>query len=108
MSVFWMLATAISSSLITLIVVALWGHFYFQPRLRNNLQRELDEQVENAAQVISERVEEGVRRGLVEGVRNLPSREVLEGASRSLARTGAELVSERLGQIFGSPRKDRD
>ena len=107
MSIFWMFATAISSSLITLIVVAFWGHFYFQPRLRNNLQQELDEQVENAAQVISERVEEGVRRGLVEGVRNLPSREVLEGASRSLARTGAELVSERLGQIFGSPRKDR-
>ena len=106
MSIFAIGASAVLSSLLTLVVVAVWGHFYFQPRLRNTLQRELDEQVEAAAQVISERVEEGVRRGLVEGVRNLPSREVLEGASRSLARSGAELVSERLGQIFGGgPRK---
>jgi hypothetical protein len=82
-----------------------WAHFYFQPRLRDSLQRELDEQVEKAAQVLSDRVEEGVRRGLVEGVRNLPSKELLEGASRNLARTSAEMVGERLGQIFG--RKDR-
>lgn len=107
MSIFAIVVSAALSSLFTLIVVAVWGHFYFQPRLRDTLQRELDEQVESAAQVISERVEEGVRRGLVDGVRNLPSREVLEGASRSLARSGAELVSERLGQIFGGPRKDR-
>ena len=107
MNTFAMIATAVMSSVFTLVVVAAWAHFYFQPRLRNTLQRELDEQVEAAAQVISERVEEGVRRGLVEGVRNLPSREVLEGASRSLARTGAELVSDRLGQIFGSPKKER-
>ncbi len=78
---------------------------YFQPRLRDSLQRELDEQVEKAAQVLSDRVEEGVRRGLVEGVRNLPSKELLEGASRNLARTSAEMVGERLGQIFG--RKDK-
>lgn len=108
MTIIAIIATAVLSSLLTLLVVAVWGHFYFQPRLRDSLQRELDEQVESAAQVISERVEEGVRRGLVEGVRNLPSREVLEGASRSLARTGAELVSERLGQILGGSRRDRN
>ena len=105
MPIFAIIATAVLSSLLTLCVVAIWAHFYFQPRLRNSLQEELDEQVESAAKVLSERVEEGVRRGLVEGVRNLPSREVLEGASRSLARTGAELVSDRLNQIFGGPRK---
>ena len=108
MTVGWIVLTAALSSLFTLVAVAIWGHFYFQPRLRSNLQKELDEQVENAAQVLAERVEEGVRRGLVDGVRNLPSREVLEGASRSLARTSAELVSERLGQIFGGGKRDRD
>jgi len=107
MSIFAIIVSAVLSSLLTLLVVAIWGHVYFQPRLRNTLQRELDEQVESAARVISERVEEGVRRGLVEGVRNLPSKEMLEGASRSLARSGAELVSDRLNQIFGGPRKDR-
>ncbi|MED5389257.1 MAG: hypothetical protein VX793_10425 [Pseudomonadota bacterium] len=103
----WVIATAVLSSVMTLTVVALWGRFYFQPQLRDNMQKELDEQVEKAAQVLAERVEEGVRRGLVDGVRNLPSREVLEGASRSLARTSAEMVGERLGQIFGGGKKER-
>lgn len=107
MSMMWVIATALLSSAMTLVVVALWGRFYFQPRLRDSMQQELDEQVEKAAQVLSERVEEGVRRGLVEGVRNLPSRELLEGASRSLARTSAEMVGERLGQIFGAPKKNK-
>ena len=105
MSMIWVIATAVLSSAMTLAVVALWGRFYFQPRLRDSMQQELDEQVEKAAQVLSDRVEEGVRRGLVEGVRNLPSKELLEGASRNLARTSAEMVGERLGQIFG--RKDK-
>ena len=104
MSMIWVIATAVLSSAMTLTVVALWGHFYFQPRLRDSMQQELDEQVEKAAQVLSSRVEEGVRRGLVDGVRNLDTREMLEGASRSLARSSAELVGERLGQIFGAPR----
>ena len=107
MSMIWVIATAVLSSAMTLAVVALWGHFYFQPRLRDSMQKELDEQVEKAAQVLSSRVEEGVRRGLVDGVRNLATREVLEGASRSLARSSAELVGERLGQIFGAPRKNK-
>ena len=105
MSVTWIVASALLSSLFTLLAVGVWAHSYFQPRLRDSLQRELDEQVEKAAQVLSDRVEEGVRRGLVEGVRNLPSKELLEGASRNLARTSAEMVGERLGQIFG--RKDK-
>jgi cell division protein FtsL len=107
MSIIWVIATAVLSSAMTLAVVALWGRFYFQPRLRDNMQKELDEQVEKAAEVLSSRVEEGVRRGLVDGVRNLDTREVLEGASRSLARSSAELVGERLGQIFGAPKKNR-
>ncbi|MDX1805192.1 MAG: hypothetical protein R3292_14065 [Alcanivorax sp.] len=105
MSVMWVIVSALLSSGFTLAAVALWAHFYFQPRLRGNLQREMDEQVEQAATVLAERVEEAVRRGIVDGVRNLPSRELLEGASRNLARTSAEMVGERLGQIFG--RRDR-
>ncbi len=105
MPITWVVASTLLISLFTLVAVGVWAHFYFQPRLRDSLQRELDEQVEKAAQVLSDRVEEGVRRGLVEGVRNLPSKELLEGASRNLARTSAEMVGERLGQIFG--RKDK-
>lgn len=97
--------TAALSSLLTLLVVALWGHFYFQPQLKRDLQRELDEQSQRAARLISESVEEAVKRGLVDGVRALPTREMLEETSRSLARTSSEIVGERLGRLFG--KKDK-
>ena len=105
MSVTWIVASALLSSLFTLLAVTQTGLKIEMCPHPDSLQRELDEQVEKAAQVLSDRVEEGVRRGLVEGVRNLPSKELLEGASRNLARTSAEMVGERLGQIFG--RKDK-
>lgn len=101
MSITWIFISALLSATFTLAAIALWARFYFQPRMRASLHKELDEKVEEAAQVLADRVEEGVRRGLVDGVQNLPSREVLEGASRSLAKTSAEMVGDRLGQIFG-------
>lgn len=100
----YMLGVAAMSAGLTVIVVALWARLYLQPRLKQALQSDLDEQVEKAAEVLAERVQEAVRQGLLDGVQSLPSREVLEGASRSLARSGAELVSDRLGQIFGKPK----
>jgi hypothetical protein len=97
--------TAAFSSLLTLLVVALWAHLFFQPRLKRDLWRELDEQSQRAARLISESVEEAVKRGLVDGVRALPTREMLEETSRSLARTSSEIVGERLGRLFGKKEK---
>jgi len=86
-------------------VVAAWGHFYFQPRLKRQLHNELDEQTQRAARLIADRVEEAVKRGLVDGVRALPTREMLEQTSRTLARSSGEIVGDRLGRFFG--KKDR-
>ena len=36
-----------------------------------------------------------------DGVRNLPTREMLEETSRSLARSSTELVGERISKFFG-------
>tara|TARA_R110001606_G_scaffold111327_4_gene237808 strand:+ start:12873 stop:13184 length:312 start_codon:yes stop_codon:yes gene_type:complete len=99
------LITAALSALLTLVVVAAWAHFYFQPRLKRALQQELDEQSQRAARVIADSVEEAVKRGLVDGVRALPTREMLEQTSRSLARSSGEIVGDRLGRFFG--KKDR-
>ncbi|MBL7249406.1 hypothetical protein [Alloalcanivorax marinus] len=95
------LLTAVISSAITLFVVALWGHFYLQPRLKSGLKRELDEEARKAADLIAASVEEAVKRGINEGVRNLPTREMLEETSRSLARSSTELVGERISKFFG-------
>lgn len=99
------LAGAVLSAFVTLLVVALWGHFFFQPRLKRALKKEMDEQARKAAVVISESVEEAVKKGLIDGVRSLPTREVLEHTSRSLAKSSSEIVGDRLGKFFG--RKDK-
>ncbi|WOA33157.1 hypothetical protein [Alloalcanivorax xenomutans] len=96
---------ALSSSALTLIVVSLWGHFYFQPKLRRTLEKDMEKQTRQAAEVIGESVEAAVKRGLADGLRNLPTREILEETSRSLARSGSEIVGERLGKFFG--KKER-
>ena len=96
-----MIAGAVLSSLLTLLVVAVWAKIVLQPRLQRSLQSDFDEQVEKAAQVVADKVEEAVRKGLLDGVQKLPTREVLEGASRNIARTSAGLVADRLDQIFG-------
>jgi hypothetical protein len=42
-----------------------------------------------------------VRKGIQEGVVSLASRETLEGTTRNLARSSAELMEDRLNRIFG-------
>lgn len=102
------IATAGLSSLFTVVAATLW----FQLRIRPGLMRQLDEEfrdrLREASEVIGERVEEAVRQGLVEGVSALPTREVLEGTTRTLARTSAEMVEDRVNRLFrrrGNPRE---
>lgn len=97
--------SALLSAFVTLLVVALWGHFYFLPRLKRDLQKEMDEQAYKAARLISESVEDAVKKGLVDGVRSLPTREVIEHTSRSLAKSSSEIVGDRLGKFFGRREK---
>ena len=42
------LLTAVITAAITLFVVALWGHFHLQPRLKRALKQELDEEARKA------------------------------------------------------------
>ena len=105
----WLLiiATALLSSLLTCALVVAW----FQLRIRPSLMQQLDDEfryrLDEASEVIGERVEEAVRAGLVEGVTALGSREVLEGTTRNLARSSAEIVEERVNRMFGRSRGTR-
>ena len=102
------LVTSIISALITLTVVAAWMHFIVSPRVGADLEVLLREQAERAADLMAEKVEEGVRRGVIDGVTSIPTREVLQGTTRNIARTSVEIVESRLGQIFGRRRSERD
>ena len=102
------LVTSIISALITLTVVAAWMHFIVSPRVGADLEVLLREQAERAADLMAEKVEEGVRRGVIDGVTSIPTREVLQGTTRNIARTSVEIVESWLGQIFGRRRSERD
>lgn len=103
----WMmiLATAVTASLMTLGVLAAWMKFFVSPSLARDLETLLREQAEQAADLMAVKVEEAVRRGIVDGVTSLPTREVLQGTTRNIARTSVEIVEERLGSLFGKRRK---
>ncbi|MBA3979389.1 MAG: hypothetical protein C0462_02190 [Alcanivorax sp.] len=103
----WMmiLATAVTASLMTLGVLAAWMKFFVSPSLARDLETLLREQAQQAADLMAVKVEEAVRRGIVDGVTSLPTREVLQGTTRNIARTSVEIVEERLGSLFGKRRK---
>lgn len=102
MDVAWMsiIVTAVLSSLLTVSIAALWFQFRTRPSLMRQLDEEFRDRLGEASEVIGERVEEAVRQGLIEGVSALPTREFLEGTTRTLARTSAEMVEERVNRLF--------
>ncbi|MEY1661732.1 hypothetical protein [Isoalcanivorax beigongshangi] len=107
MDLMWMLAIAATSSLLTLVLLAAWLTLVVRPRMAREIRGLLTEQAEKAAETIAAEVEAAVRRGIVGGVTALPTREVLQGTTRNIARTSVEIVEERLGQLFGK-RRPRD
>ncbi len=105
----WLLivATALLSSLLTCVLAFAWFQLRIRPSLMDQLDEEFRYRLDEASEVIGERVEEAVRAGLVEGVTALGSREVLEGTTRNLARSSAEIVEERVNRMFGRSRGTR-
>lgn len=98
------LITAVLCAVLSCALTATWIRYRITPRLKEDLDREFQVRLEHASDVLSERVEQAVRRGVVDGFTGLASREVLEDTTRNIARSGAEFVEERLGRIFGRRR----
>ena len=55
---------------------------------------------------LSENVEQSVERGLLKGVKQIPSAEVLRDTTRTLSKTGGELLEQGLGLL--GVRKPRE
>lgn len=88
----WLLfAAAGASSLLTLIVVALLGHYVVAPRV----ERKIDVRLEEGAQ----RLEENLRKRFVD---------LLTGRSREVIRDRARDLARGMGLIGGSRRSSLD
>ena len=93
--------TALLSSALT----AFFLYRAVKTKLLPELERALDRAAKEAANEIGNEVELRVKQGVTDAVANLPSREVIEGATRAATRTGAEILSQGLGRILNPGRR---
>ena len=101
--------TAALSAALTCLVIAWWLQYRVRPRFMAQLDEEFRQRLKEASDVMAVRVEEAVSRGVREGVTSLASREVIQGTTRNIARTGAGFVEDSLGKILGRrPPKGSD
>ncbi len=101
------LLTAVLASALTLGAAYHLFQRRWRPRLEEELrarEAELDEKLAD----FGEKIQAHVRQGIVDGVTAIPSSEVVREGTRSLAKTGADIVSAGLGTLLGtSPRGRR-
>lgn len=99
-------ATALLGALFTCLLMSYWIRVRLWPRLLADIDEEFRVRLKEASDVLGERVERSVRKGVVDGVTSLASREVLSGTTRNIARSGAGMVEDGLGWILGRRRED--
>lgn len=103
----WMFAlTALSSALLTVLAIGIYVEKVARPRLERELEKKLSKRIKSGLDVLEERIEKAVRRGVLDGVQALTSKEVLQDTTRSLARSGAELVENSISQMLGRRRRE--
>jgi len=91
------LITIITTAFITSVTTITICHFYFEKKIKH----QLDDKIENSIEKLGDVVEEKVRQGIINGVASIPSREVLLDTTRTIAKTGADIVEEGLSTFFG-------
>lgn len=83
-------------------------YFVFVWKVLPRIEERVAARLEQSREDIVQAVERGVRRGLFEGVASsLPSREALQDTTRTIARTGMEMMGDGLSAWLGSRRQRR-
>lgn len=100
-----LLLTALITSLLTVLLIGVGFQYYVRPRMEQELEARLKARSEKGLAILEERIEKAVKRGVVDGVAALASKEVLQDTTRNLARSGAELVEDRLSNLLGRRRR---
>lgn len=91
--------TAVLTSVLTLALARRQFERLYRQELEERLKLALDE----VGQVIEDRV----RKGVLDAVAEIPSSEMIQNASRTVARTGASLVEGGLSALLGGSRTRR-
>lgn len=110
MSVWVLVLVALGSAAVACMALAMWMTLWLKPRLEKQFDEEFRVRLAEASDVLAARVEEAVRKGVMDGFTRLASKEVLEGTTRNIARTGADIFEEGIGRILGrrSGRRDQE
>lgn len=96
------IATALLSSIITLLVAIHYFRRYAKPRY----EKTLADAIERFKAEVGPEIEARVKQGVVDGIKALPTREVLRDTTRTIAKTGLDIVGDGL-KIATRPRPRR-
>lgn len=86
------IATALLSSLFTLVLALHYFRKYAQPRYESAVQQA----IERFKAEVGPEIEQRVKQGMLEGVKSLPSREILRDTTRNIAKTGLDIMGDGL------------
>ncbi len=94
-------ATALLSSLFTLAI----AYYIVNRHARARYDNAVNEAIERFKAEVGPEIEQRVKQGMLEGVKSLPSKEVLRDTTRTIARTGLDLVGDSLKMATRSRTK---
>ncbi len=86
------LATAILSSALTLAIAI----HYFRTRAKPHYDKAVSDAIERFKAEVGPAIEQRVKQGVLEGIKSLPTREVLRDTTRTIAKTGLDIVGDGL------------
>lgn len=98
--------TAVLSSLFTLGL----GYYVMRRLLQEHAQKNANKFIDQVKEEIGPVIEERVKQGVKDGVASIPSREVLRETTRTMAKTGVDIVGDTLKPLLnkrGNPRRSR-
>ena len=95
-------STALLSSVLTLSIAL----HYFRKHAKPRYEKAVDDGIEKFKAEVGPEIEQRVRKGVLDGIKSLPSREVLRDTTRTIARTGLDIVGDGL-KIATRPRPRR-
>lgn len=85
-------ATAVLSSLLTLTI----AHLVIKKRVKRQYEAGLANAIEQFKQEVGPDIEARVKKGVMEGVKSLPSKEILRDTTRTIAKTGLDIMGDSL------------
>lgn len=91
-TLFTVVATALLSSVFTLAI----GYYILRRQARDRYDIAIKEAIERFKAEVGPEIEQRVKQGMLEGVKSLPSREVIRETTRTIAKTGLDLMGDSL------------